>query len=107
MADTPHSGVAYDKLINEQLEEERDRKKTLESKGAAVLTTSAALTTLLFGLAALITGVEGYTLPSDAEDPLFVSFVAFAIAAGLGLAATWPMKYIEARPGDLRTLTEP
>lgn len=107
MADIAHSGTAYDKLIQEQLDEERDRKKMLESKGSAVLTTAAALTTLLFGLAALVTGVEGYTLPSDARNVLIFAFVAFAISALLGLSATWPMKYIEARSEDLTRLTEP
>lgn len=72
-----------------------------------MLTSSAALSTFLFGFAALITGVEHYEMPSSAEDPLVVASIFFALAAILGLWASWPMKYIEANPADLLLLTQP
>jgi hypothetical protein len=106
MADQTRAGAAYSALIVEQLTEERDRKKVLEAKGSAILTTSASLTTLLFGLAALVTGVKGYNLPATAQTALLWAFLAFAVAALLGLLATWPMKYREALPENLQKLTE-
>ena len=50
----------YADFIKEQLDAQEARKVSLEQRGLAVITTSGALVTLLFGLTAL--GAAGYHL---------------------------------------------
>jgi hypothetical protein len=54
MPDT-RAGDAYSRLIDDQANQERDRKASLESRGVTVVTTSSALATLLFALTAGLT----------------------------------------------------
>ncbi len=56
---TASSGDALFALITEQLAQERARKTWIEERGIGIVTTSAGLATLLFGLTALSAGLAG------------------------------------------------
>ena len=76
------------KLIHDQ---ERARKTSLESRGAAIITTSGALATLLTGLVTFTRGnVSAFHLAIDknAVWALIAAAVSFGLAAVLGLAQT-------------------
>ncbi len=47
---TDISGSSFGPTIKAQLDEERNRKASLESRGIGIVTSSGALATLLFGL---------------------------------------------------------
>ena len=90
-----NAGIAFAKLLEEQLVEERARKTSLEARGAAIITTSGALVTLLFGLAALVTGQDGFELGDQPRNLLGLGVLAFFAAALAGLAVNFPWRYTE------------
>ena len=99
---------AYVQLIKDQLTEERARKTSIEQRGVGVITTSGALVTLLFGLAALATKTQAtYTLPDLARWALLFAVAAFLLASCLGLATNWPRNYDEVMPDAMRSFIEP
>ncbi len=100
------AGVAYAKLIADQLTEERNRKSSLEARGVTVITTSGTLATLLFALTAGLTAAASFKLPANAKLPLLLALIAFVIAAMTGLATNAPMLYREPTPQGLRTLVD-
>lgn len=101
------AGDAYGQLIEEQLQEERNRKSSVEQRGIAVITTSGVLVSLLFGLAAVVTASTRFVLPGAARVFLLLSLPCFLAAAVLGIRANLPMKYQEAGPEGLRRILEP
>jgi hypothetical protein len=78
----PTAGDAYTALIIEQLAEERSRKTSLEQRGISVITSSGALVTLLFGLAALTTKPQGYQVPDGATFSFILALVASSLLLG-------------------------
>ena len=105
--DTATAGSVYAALITEQLVEERARKASIEARGLSVITTSGALVTLLFGLGSLVSGVEGYTLPTVGRWFLLGALGAFLLAAAAGIVANFPLRYREVSVAGLRRLTAP
>lgn len=61
--------------------------------GLAVITTSGALVTLLSGLAALVAGVEKYTVPASTKDWLVGAVFMFVLASIAGLLTNVPLPY--------------
>jgi len=100
------AGSAYSRLITDQLTEERDRKVSLETRGATVITTSGTLATLLFALSASLTAVPKFRLPETARLPLLLALVAFVLAALFGLATNVPLRYREPTPSGLSRLVD-
>lgn len=98
------AGSIYAALFEDQLKEESARKASLESRGLAVISTSAALVSLLLALAALLTKGANFELPGAARAPLVLSCVLFVGAALLGLSANWPLNYRQLAVADLRGL---
>jgi hypothetical protein len=94
-------GAVYITSVNEQLENEEERKKTLEGRGIGIITTSGALATLLFGVATFVQGFAALphasAPPFDIEAPdqsfLVAALVLFVGAAVLGLLSNFPMGY--------------
>jgi hypothetical protein len=96
-APAPDEGVIYGAYIKSLLDHEQDRKSALEAKASAVITTSGALITLLFGLIAAVTGATGFTLPAASRDWLIAAVLLFVVATALGIAtANIPVPYGQA-----------
>src|SRR5690348_5642945 len=90
-----NAGRAYAQLIADQLLEERTRKASLEARGITVITTSSALSTLLFGLTAGLTTLSRFRLPPAAKLPLVLTLATFVFAAAFSLAVNMPLRYRE------------
>lgn len=87
----------------EQLDAEDKRKASFEQRGLAVVTTSGALVTLLFGLAALSTKAAAtFELEDAAKLPLAIALVLFVLAAVFALLTNWPLNYHWVEPADVR-----
>lgn len=90
-------GNVYAAYIQSLLDHEQDRKTVLEAKASAIITTSGALVTLLFGLVAVVTGAKNFKLPEAPRDWLIAAVLLFVVATGLGVAtANVPVPYGEA-----------
>lgn len=100
------AGEAYHAFIKDQVDEERATKNSLEQRGVFVITSSAALGTLLFGFAALAKKPEGLALTDSAKMLLVVAAIAFVVAAVVGIAVNWPRIYEEALPEDLKKVID-
>ena len=74
----------------------------METRAIGVITSSGALATLLFALAALVTKPAGYELPDLARLLLGATLVAFMVAAVLAIIAARPGTYQEVDIGSLR-----
>jgi hypothetical protein len=96
----------YADYINAELDTQQQRKTSLEQRGMAVITTSGALVTLLFGLAALVTGVEKYTLPPATKDWLVGAVFLFVLAAIAALLTNLPLMYEYVDPDELKGAVE-
>jgi hypothetical protein len=95
------------KLIQDQLAEERSTKSSLEARAIGVITSSGALATLLFALAALVTKASDYELPTPARGALGLTLVAFVAASVLAILAARPDTYQEVTVGSLRAAAAP
>lgn len=98
--------TVYASYIGEQLAEQDTRKQSIEQRGVAVITTSGTLVSLLFGLGAVLTGVDEYELPHGAEPWLYASMIAFVLAAVGGIVTNLPLLYIGVSPDDLKDAVE-
>lgn len=56
----------YAEYLEQLVVDQNARNGSVEQCGLSVVTTSAALVSLLFGLVAVITGVDDFTLPDSA-----------------------------------------
>jgi hypothetical protein len=95
----------YAALVDQQADEERQRKAGLEARGLALITTSAALVSLLFGLAAVVTDSDSFQLTEASKIFLIASTGFFVFAAVLGLGSNWPFRYQQVDIANLRDLT--
>ena len=102
MKDLPAGASVYSDYIAEQVKREDDRKSSLESRGLSVITTSGALTTLLFALAAVSTQVDSFQLSGWSRGFLIAAVVTFLGAAGFAIATNYPLDYDEVKPSELR-----
>jgi hypothetical protein len=84
----------YAAYIKDQIDAQEARKSSLEQRGLAVITTSGALVTLLFGLAALSTKSGAtFDLPGAASTFLTFALVFFVLAAGSAIITNLPRSY--------------
>lgn len=80
----------FENLVNDQ----EARKTSLEQRGTAVITTSGAVATLLFGLVTLIGQAPDFTLPFQARGPIGVALVALVCACTLAILTNVPAPYV-------------
>jgi hypothetical protein len=100
----PDRGSAvYASYIDAQVAAEDARKDSIEKRGLAVITTSGTIVSLLFGLVAVLTGVDKYVLPGGAESWLYAALGAFVVACIGGIATNAPLKYEAVLPERLRS----
>jgi len=83
----------YSDFVKTLLDAEASRKTSIESKGAAVITTSSALVTILFGLVAVVTSRTTFKLPVSAHGWLVAAIVAFVVAAATAILVSFPLPY--------------
>lgn len=101
------SAASVMKLIQDQLAEERSTKSSLEARAIGVITSSGALATLLFALAALVTNASDYELPSPARWALGLTLLAFVAAAVLAILVVRPATYLEVTIESLQAAAAP
>ena len=95
---TSQQGIAgdfYSKLIDDQLTEERNRKTSLEQRGAGVITTAGTLVTLVFGFTAVVKGSNALHIPDDARLGLVGALFLLLIAVAIALLIGRPRLYFE------------
>ena len=90
----PRGRAIYADYIKEQLEAQEARKVSLEQRGLAVITTSGALVTLLFGLTALtVRRASTFVIPDSSAALLVAALVFFVLAALLAIVTNLPRSY--------------
>jgi hypothetical protein len=99
------AGNYYGEIIADQLADERARKESFERRGLAVISSSGVIVSVLLGIAAVVTSVEGKP-PRLARWAFLLALVFFAIAAGLGVVVNIPRRYQRASADHLRPLLE-
>lgn len=100
-----NAGAIYASLVDSQLDEENRRKASFEARGIAVITTSAALVSLLFGILGAVANSDSFELGGASRGFLITSAVLFVAAAVAGLSSNWPLKYQQVEVDNLRQLT--
>jgi len=97
-------GASYATFIEAELRAERDRRTTLDAKGLGIVTTTAALTTVLTAVGAFVSTRSGFRLPHGIFWPLAGTLVAFVVAAVLGILAAGLHPYAVATPKTLEQM---
>jgi hypothetical protein len=95
-------GEKYAAFVKELLEAEDKRTAGLETRAIAVISTSGTLTTLLLGLAALITNASDWSAPAPALVAAVAAGVAFVGAAACAMLAHAPGRGWGLKPDSLR-----
>lgn len=91
------------KLLADEWKEQNDRKISLEQRGLAVISTSAALITLILALSA-ITVPRPTNFSVAAKIVLVTTLALFVLSALLGLAVMYPRLYPEFPLDELRLM---
>ena len=90
----PRGRAIYADYIKEQQEAQEARKVSLEQRGLAVITTSGALVTLLFGLTArTVRRASTFAIPDSSAALLVAALVFFVLAALLAIVTNLPRSY--------------
>lgn len=97
-------GKTFAEFVRRELEAERERRRTFDARGVAIITTSSSLTTLIAAVGAFVSGRPGFRLPSGAVGPLTLTLLAFAVAGLLGLMSTRLTLYAVTTPAVLREM---
>ena len=98
MVEEAEGYVVYSGLIDAELERAEARKASIEQRGLAVITTAATLVTLLFALAAVVTGATEFVLPSSARHRLDQALISLFVAGVAALGTNFPLIYKGVRP---------
>jgi hypothetical protein len=89
----PGGAAVYAAYVAAQVRGQEERKSSFEQRGLAVITTSGVLVSLLFGLAALLTGAAHYHLPHASRVPILAALLCFVIAAIAAIVTNLPLPY--------------
>lgn len=101
------AGSAYRGLIDDQLKREDARKTSFESRGMQIIASSGTFVTLVFALAAVVTGTSKFKLADSSKGVLALSLVLFAAAAAYGILTNMPGgDYVEAEASSLKRLLD-
>jgi len=98
------SGSSYGELIEAELRDEGERKRSIEARGLAVVTSTGVIVAIAVSLGPTF-------LPADAELPAealaFVTFGGLLLATGIvcGIVANAPMSFDVAEGDFLRRIT--
>lgn len=95
-------GTVYAAFVDARLKVERDRRAGLESRAANVVTSSAALVSLVFALVAVVLGKD-HTVASGARWGVIVALALFAVAGIFALVAGMLRRYTVPDDATLNT----
>lgn len=105
--DVHPAGKVYEQLVGAVTTAEFDRKKTLEGRGATIVTTSTSLLTLIFALTVIVTGKEHLFRNDWAVKLLMASLVVFVLSAVIAIfVATYGTAYSLISIDTLEHLTD-
>lgn len=79
------AGKVFEQLVTAVAAAEFERKKTLEGRGATIVTTSTSLLTLIFALTVIVTGKDHVFESHCAVILLLASLAAFVISAVIAI----------------------
>lgn len=79
------SGKVYQQMVSSLLAAKYDRRTKMEGRGSTIVTTSASLLTLVFGLTIVVTGKDYVFANCYAVWVLLAALCAFVISAVLGI----------------------
>jgi hypothetical protein len=100
------AGGLYAELIDVQLQQERDRKNSLEQRGIAVVTAAGTLVTLVFGFATFVHGTNAIALSPPSIGLFIAALFFFVTAATAGILSNRPTTYLEVDETELSRLTD-
>lgn len=86
-------GEVLARFVESLVAEQEERKKSIEARGASVITSSGVLASLLLALVAFITRAEDFELPELAEAPLVAALALFTLAGIAGVLSNAPAFY--------------
>lgn len=105
-AATNTGGELYADFIRSELEQERTRRASIDTRAASVITTSGTLVTLAFALTALFTKEQNYKPSTVVTVFLGLALAAFIAAAAIALVSTRLRVYSVVHPDQLDTWRE-
>ena len=95
-------GLVFQSLVKDALAHEFERRKSLESKGAVLLTASGSMVTLILGLTLLVLGKDFVLANRDAVKALCAALVAFVVSATAAIVVqAFAFKYDVVKQDDL------
>jgi hypothetical protein len=89
---TDQAGIVIADVIQQELESIRTAAASLQSRGLAVISSAGTLVTLLFGISALATQADTFTLPATTKPPLYLAASFLVLAAVAGIATNAPRR---------------
>lgn len=89
----PWAGDVYARVIDELLQQERDRKASLEQRALAVITSAGVLVTLVLGFSAFGSARQATTISVPARVLLLAALLALLAAAVASLRINQPVDY--------------
>ena len=100
------AGPVIAQLIAKEAERTQAATASIQSRGLAVISSSGTLVTLLFGLSALATNVDGFALTAATKVPLILAAILLVLAAVAGIATNAPRQRHAVGLEKLGTLLE-
>jgi hypothetical protein len=102
------AGKVWQSMVSDLLVAEFDRRKTLDGRGATLLTASVSLVTLIFGLTVIVTGKDPVFANHYAVLTLLAALVAFVVSAVIAIVVqTRGFSYDVVKCKSLKQLTDP
>lgn len=104
--DVSPAGKVYQAMVKDLLAAEYDRRAKMEGRGSTIVTASASLLTLVFGLTVVLTGKDYVFSNGFAIGTLLAALAAFVVSTVLGiLVQTHAFEYKTISPESLHQLT--
>jgi hypothetical protein len=97
-------GKNYSEFVSHNAELEQSRRSSLDARGVGILTSNGAVTTLIFGILAVIKG-ENFVLTTAARWGVIVTLALLMVSAFFGMYATRLIEYEIASIADLQKMT--
>jgi hypothetical protein len=95
------AGSAYRDLIDNELAREYTLKDSFESRAMDTINSAGTITSLLFGLAVVVTQATDYTPSKGVTATLAVALAFLIVSAIAGLVVNSPMSYGEPGQAEL------
>lgn len=101
------AGTIYQAMVGNLLAAEYDRRAKTEARGSTLVTTSASLLTLVFGLTVVVTGKDYVFTNGFAVLTLIAALISFVVSAVLGIVVhALAMPYSTVGRASLDQLTD-